>query len=260
MKNLTIILILINSNLCFAQNEKPNRLSRFDMVLQGNIESNEGTVILNDGKELTGLLAYNDKTGILKFERGNDSRSLTARNVMAFEVYDPNFDDNRMFYSLQKEDPETGAIRPFFFELIKDFKSFAVLVRKEPVNIKDKTDWNPLSNNNLNSNPNANNPNSYSGLGSRGKTVIEQVETFYLLSPQGSPEPYFSRIVSNNAEKNLFVKDQKVKEKFVSKDLLKEYVGSNFEKLQAYADENRLSFKEKSDFLKILEYYETLLD
>ncbi len=238
-----------------SQKQKEERLSKYDMVLQGNIESNEGSIILSDGKELIGLVAYNDKTGILKFERGNDSRSLTARNILGFEGYDPDFDGNRIFYSLQTSDPDNGTMRPFFFELIKDFKSFAVLTRKEPVDFKQKKDWNPISRNNLLSGN-----NQADGYGNKTKLVIQQIETFYLLKPQEDPQPYFSIIVENTDKKPLLFNDQKTKEKFVDRDLFKEYAGPLFEKVKIYADENRLSFKEKSDFLKILEYYETLLN
>ena len=238
-----------------SQVQKEERLSKYDMVLQGNIESNEGLIILNDGKELIGLVAYNDKTGILKFERGNDSRSLTARNVLGFEVYDPDFDGNRIFYSLQSVDLENDTMRPFFFELIKDFKSFAVLSRKAPIDFKQKTDWNPISGNNLLSGT-----NQGDGYGNKTKLVVQQIETFYLLWPQEDPKPYFFIIVENSDKKSLLFNDQKTIERFVDKDLFQEYAGPLFEKVKTYARENHLSFKEKSDFLKILEYYETLID
>jgi hypothetical protein len=253
MKSALLLLLCLLGTLCIAQKKSEGRLTRFDMVLQGNIESNEGTIILNDGKELIGLVAYNDKTGILKYESGNDSRSLTARNVMAFEVYDPDFDGNRMFYVFPKEDQKTGTIRPFFFELIKDFKTFAVLIRKEPVDLKEKKDLNPLSTKNLF-------PGSTSDYENRGKVVIQQIETFYLLKPGEDPMAYFSIIVENNLRKPLLFNDKKVKEKYIEKDLLKEFMGSLFENVETYAKDNNLSFKDKPDFLKILEFYETLID
>jgi hypothetical protein len=230
-----------------AQKTKKELLSRYDVVLQGAIESNEGSIILNDGKELAGLIAYNDKTGILKYENGNDSRSLTARNVLAFEVYDPIFDGNRIFYSIEYFDPVHELKRPMFFELIHDFKDFAVLTKKDPLNAREKKSWPATQSDNV-------------FIREQQKVVLEQVETFYFLRPKEEPTPYFSVTVSNNVGSALF-QNRKVKEKFVDRDVFEDYIGpSAYEKLRTYTTENGLSFKEKSDFLKILDYYQTLID
>jgi hypothetical protein len=225
------------------------------MVLQDDIKKNKGSIILNDGREIKGLVAYNDATGILKFDDGNESKTLTSRSVLGFEVYDPSFEGNRIFYTLHKEDPENGSMQPFFFELLKDFKEFAVLSRKEPLNVKKEKDWLPMGN--------KSSPDNYQKKTIYDKKIIvvQQVETFYLLKPQSDPEPYFSITTQNTDGKVVLVDIQRrTKEKFTDRDLFAEYLGSSFDQVEAYAKENNLSFKNKSDFLKILSYYETLID
>ena len=89
----------------------------------------------NDGSEAKGLLKYNDKNGLLSYENGSDSRTFTARNVVGFEFFDEGMRKQRIFYSFPYEDSQNNIKRPLFFEVIKEFESFAVLSKVDPLEI-----------------------------------------------------------------------------------------------------------------------------
>ncbi len=225
--------------------KEPGRISKFDALLSTEIAVNEGSIIMNDGSQLKGLVGYNEKSGILKFEGGKGSKLLTARQVISFEVFDPGFNGVRNFYVFQREDPQNGAMGPHFFELLGDFGSFAVLSAHDPLKIlKSTTTTTNEPDNSLNT--------------SLPDNSVEQVETIYLLKPGENPEAYFSLIIRSKERKPWFSDGVRSKKKYKDKDLLEDYMGELFPKVRAYAKENELSLKEKSDFLKILEYYQTL--
>src|SRR5690349_15417124 len=80
----------------------------------------QGTVVLNTGEEIQGLLKYNDKVDILSFEKGRDSRSFTARSVKTFSFYDEIQQTQRSFVSIPVEDTRNNVKRPLFFEVVME--------------------------------------------------------------------------------------------------------------------------------------------
>ncbi|MDZ4715398.1 MAG: hypothetical protein SH819_08005 [Cytophagales bacterium] len=61
-----------------------------DILQQAFVSSAEwgaGSIILINGKELNGLVKYNDVQGIVSFDGGNQSKSFTARNILGFELF-----------------------------------------------------------------------------------------------------------------------------------------------------------------------------
>src|SRR5689334_22568635 len=98
----------------------------------------DGSILLNDGSELKGLLRYDDKNSIVNFQDGDNARSFTARSVAGFEFSDAISNKQRIFYSLEYEDPLNNAVQPLFFELLRDFQTFAIISKIDPVAVSEK--------------------------------------------------------------------------------------------------------------------------
>jgi hypothetical protein len=222
-----------------------------ESILPVSLEWSEGSIMLNDGTELKGLLRYNDKNGLLSYESGNDAKSLTARNVAGFEFFDEDIQKQRVFYAFPYEDSQNNIKRPLFFEVIKEFGSFVVLSKVDPIDIEQKSV----------STPGAFNPTTNTiarGTNFGTSTEISQTETIYIMDAKSNIQPYI-KIVEKEVD-GVFYNTSKTKTKMVDDDLLAEHIGSEMrKKLTAYAKENKLSFKRKGDLIKILNYYSELI-
>jgi hypothetical protein len=212
-----------------------------------NFEWCEGSIMLNDGTELKGLVKYNSRNGILSYEDGQESKVFTPLRVAGFEFFDERFQKQRIFYTFKYEDSETNVERPLFFEFLKDYKNFAVLSKLDRIDIGEKS----YTTRGLGPN------GTYSGY-SINRTEISQSETIYLMKNTGEIKPYFKVTVIEDGARDLFTqKDAKTMNKMIDRDLLEEYMDpSEYQKLVAYAKTHNLSFKRKDDFLNILCYYE----
>jgi hypothetical protein len=204
---------------------------------------NEGKIIDNDGKERSGLVRYNDMEGVLQFRSGDEEKSFTARNVLSFSFNDSSQHKKRVFYSLEYEDPVNNAKRPLFFELLREYKSFSVLSKKDPVRFNQQ-DGSSLSSDNSMKNSN-------------GVIRAQQVETIYFMNTRGVIEPYLEMEIQQT--NGIFRERVKNTRKVVDDDLPKKYFGEkNYLKIKSFAKENDLKMKRRNDFLKILDYYKTI--
>jgi hypothetical protein len=232
-------LFSLSLSVCFAQ----IGAKKYEELATDN-EWNEGSILLNDGKELKGLVRFEDRLGIVNYINGDDSRSFTPRRVAAFEFFDPLIAKQRIYYSLEYEDPANNSKQPLFFEVLKDFKSFAVMSKVDPVKVEDRTTTTPGF-------------STANGIPTGGQittTVISQTETIFFLSENGDIEPYIQvirKVVNRERKKNKFV-DREVIEKYFTADEL--------ESMRKFAEEKDLDFRVKDDFITILDYAITLRD
>lgn len=212
----------------------------------------EGNVLLANGEELKGLVRYNDQKAILDYQNGQDSMTYTEKNVLSFDFFDKRTLTQRKYYALEYNDPQNDMKRPMFFEVLREYKTFAVLLRVNPLEVKQKK-------------KSSSNPFTYdysAGPSRQMRLDVKQVETVYLMNESGDIDPYFEVSFTDQdhfAMSIVNAKDTKVKNSMIDKDLLVEYVTQPvYDKLVVYANEKNLKFKKKEDFLKILEYYDTL--
>jgi len=239
MKLAITILFSLTTLLLTAQEKKKLR----DEIFSESIPWHEGSMMLSDGTELKGLLKYNDKTGILNYQNGNDSRSLLPRSLVAFEYYDEAIARQRVFYSLEEKDPEAEVKRFYIFEVMKEFRDFAVLSKSERLEIRQKQNpgW-----------VDANNVTTQSV-----RIEYEQTETIYFMTREGKLQPYL-QIVEKDIDDGWF-DWSRTKNKFVKEEAFAEFTGSAWQKLVEFASEKKLSFKRKKDILQVLAYYETIV-
>jgi hypothetical protein len=235
-----VAVVMLLATFGFAQTQTEEGKAQVDALW------NEGSIMTSDGKELIGLIRYNDKTGLLSFESGATSRSFTARSVVAFEFFDELVKKQRLFYSLPVKD-ENGIERPFFLEAIMEFKSFAVLSKIDPINIDHRAAGGPSGY--TPATGYYGQPQSYGTI-----VTVSQVETIYLMDANSNIKPYV-RITESEIDGVLYDRT-KTKNKMLDDELLEQFVGKETNsKLIAYAKKNDLSFKEKKDLMKIFEHY-----
>src|SRR5688572_7704088 len=83
---------------CISQKKKKEDARELIAGLKS--EWSDGSVMLKDGKELQGVLRYNETTGVLSVDAEGTTRSLSARSSLGFEYYDAIAQKQRVFYSL----------------------------------------------------------------------------------------------------------------------------------------------------------------
>src|SRR5688572_16497841 len=168
--NWYVIAIIVIS--LFAATDAFSQDALIESALPLSIEWSSGSIMTNDGSELKGLLKFNDKNGILSYQNGGDTRAFTARNVAGFEFFDEGVKKQRVFYSFAYEDSQNNIKRPLFFEVIKEFETFAVLSKVDPLEVDHKSV----------SSPAGIDPGSYTvARGQNWGTITEmsQTETIY---------------------------------------------------------------------------------
>lgn len=209
----------------------------------------QGSILLNNGKELEGLIKYNDKNDIVCFERGRDSRSFTARTVKAFEFFDEIEKKQRVFYAVPVEDTRHNVKRPLFFEVLMDLKNFAVLSKISPIKFEKREYTTPAI------------FNPATGSFSAGRyygypSTVSHTETLFVLSKNGLIKPYL-QIIEKDVD-GMFYDRSISKNIILDNDALKINTSPYYNKLQSFAKQNDLSFDHKNDLIAILKYYEQL--
>jgi hypothetical protein len=217
-------------------------------VRPDNVDMGEGSLVMNDGTELKGVIRYNDtEGGVVSFDGGNRSGSWTPRSVAGFEFFDEVKKRQRVFFTLDFDDDKTGK-RPTFFEIIKDFKSFAVLAKMDPIDIKKSNG----------SAAGFGNGNIAITVGTKGKIKVKQTETIYFMDANGAPQAYM-KVIRKMVDRELYDRT-KFKNKLVDEDLIKKYLKEpSYAQMVKYADDNELDLGVKDDFIKALDYYEQLI-
>jgi hypothetical protein len=208
-------------------------------------EWSEGSVILNDGKQLTGLLRYDDRNGILAFENNGEARSFNPRSIVGFEFSDQALDRQRVFYTIEYEDDKNSTKQPFFFEVLKDFQTFAVISRADRVDVMQ----NPKKIKLYGLTPHL----GFDPTNLRRQVTAEQLEMIYFMDEQGNIEPYAQ--VIRIIKKRLLLDTKREESKLIDGKLVAKYFSKEEkESMEKFAVANNLDFRYKEDLMKILDF------
>jgi hypothetical protein len=199
---------------------------------------------LLDGQKLSGQVSFNDNEGIVAFRKNEEEvKYFNSKSIAGFEFRDPTRLLHRYFV-MEYTDPNIGIAKFSFFEVLKEFKSFAVLAKIDPVGADIQRPMGIPTNKALSSK-------------SRNNVVATQVETVYFMSEDGDVQPYLE-IIEKETEK-LLVDYNRTRNRFVNGDLFELYTRPFYKDLVDYAKANELTFRRKSDLVAILDRYEYLL-
>ena len=221
-----------------------------EALLVDSEEWYQGSIMTSTGEELKGVLRYNDRTGVLSLDNGTETKVFTPRSVTAFEFFDESVQRQRVFYTFDDEDADNNVIRPSFFELVRDFKTFSVWIKTDRLERDSKKLVRPQTR------------TWYQTVLVDVDPGVEfsQVQTIYLMDDKMKLRPYIKVTNSEIVGRNWLHDSKSTRTKTLDRDLLEEYVTTPvYEKLVAYARENKLKFHRTDDFFRILDYYAELI-
>lgn len=234
---LTTTLIILSSAVALAQLKKSK-------ILKVDMNFYPGKITLIDGSKLEGEVNFNDNDGIVAFRSDDEVNYYNSKNITGFEFIDPNTQRNRFYFVMEYNDPRVGIPKFCFFEVLKEFKSFAVLAKIDPIAADVQRPMGIPTNKAMSSKSNNN-------------MVATQVETIYFMSEDGNLEPYIE-IIEKETEKSL-VDYNRTRYRFLDEDLFERYTRPFYKELVEYAEAKYLTFKKKSDVIALLDHYQHLL-
>lgn len=218
--------------------------TRKSMIIRYDTTARPGKVVLTDGEEITGNIIFNDNDGIVIVRLDdNETKSFNARRLTSFQFYANNLGRLRSFYCMEFPNPETGIKNVEFFEVLKEFDAFAVLSKID--RLKTVTPFNLAG------------KRKPKVATDRKDLKIVQTETVYFVSSDGQFNPYLKiEILETDGD---IVDGHGKKKRIIEADLFEKYTTEHFAELNSYARQNKLSFKDKEDIVKILDEYERLI-
>ena len=201
----------------------------------------DGSILLNSGSELKGLVRYNDRTGVVAYESGTTSKSFTARTITGFEFFDHVQSRQRFFYSLLYQDGNDMEAK-VFFEVLRQYKEFAIIGKTDPIDVK-KRDASKTY-------------NAFNGttMSKNAKITVTQTHTLYFLGDENKIQPYL-QVIHKMVDKVMFDRDR-YKNKILDKEILEQQLGGKLSAVEKYAKEQKLELDEEEDFLKIMDYWD----
>jgi hypothetical protein len=247
-KAAVVITVTLMSNLStgFSQDvrlndkeeEKKLTLERLDGEREnieetGSLVSGMGVVRFVDGDSLKCEISY-----LNTFKIKVNGKLYSPKVVDSFSLYDFINSKKRSFHTLEFDDERSGVKDFYFFEVLFEFNSFAILEKTDP---PETFRYDPAHNSPL-----------LKSDGRRPKKV--SYDRIYVLDGSGNPEVYLET-------RHLLpagLRDD-VQSRVIKNDLLLTHLGPHLNDLERYAGENKLSFEQKEDFLKIMQHYKMLV-
>lgn len=197
---------------------------------------NSGEIALHDGTKMKGQVRFNEVSKIVSFKENTkslDSKSFKEGKVFSLLLID-SLGKKRSFYSFPFEK------EILLFEVLKEFKEWAVLARKGMVDaIEGKNDmistpYGPAKNN---------------------RTLLAQEENIFAIDNEGHIEKFQTTL---QLEKDGVFDYSRDKSK-IDKKILKKFMRVNFDEVENFATQNKLNLKKRDDLIVVLDYYETLV-
>lgn len=197
--------------------------------------------LMKDEIVFKGLIQHNDKLGLIKFKKPGDGDkeilTVSPKNILLMKYYDGEKSADRKFASFNYRFDETGEEGYQLFEVLYEFKHFAVLSKTFRVKPFVETYSNQL------------------GAVYYQKVGHEQRESIFFVKENGEIEVYFSWVESDIEKFEWFPKKTKP---YVNKKLLSEYTGKYWNDMKKFIKKNKLKEKNKEGILKTMDYYSTL--
>jgi hypothetical protein len=247
MKNTSLVAVgLLISCIAFGQTNDEIKSLQYDT------SQYSGLVVLPDKTKLKGYLVFNDNEGIVTLTNNAGQRSFNAKNIQSFEYYDLERQAKKSFYALEFYDTEARMPAVDFFEVLKEFESFAVLVRVHRLEAATKasaTFGNPLT-------PGIG--RSFVQTNNEPTRNIFQSRTVYFVDKDGNFQPY-SRVTVRENPDDLILRNTKNSD-ILNGGLIEKYTNLHYAHLKKFAKAHKLKFNREDDLLAILNEYETVRD
>lgn len=192
----------------------------------------EGKIVLVEGDTLRGLVKYDLPQNLVQYSMADKRiEAFSARKVLFFEIFDASVRRYRQFFALPYVGGNSGADykTPVFFELLTE--GALTLLSREGLETRMYS-GSPYYSGYY--------PYSYGGgvynPNRLGNTITVLVYTYYLLDENGN----ITEFTGNKA------------------DLL-QLMGRKSEEVEKYMKANKLRYEDRSDFVRIVAYYNSLM-
>lgn len=198
----------------------------------------QGNILLKDNSELSGLIQYNDKLGLIKLRQNpeDEEKTFMMTNVLLMDFFDSRKAKHRKFASLDVKSDEIGWKGKIFFEIIMELKEFALLSKLDPVNVavRNRSNQNQIA---------------YAKVG------YEQFERICLVGQGGSVEVL---LVVNDFEKDKSTPFAGRTQPYFNKEVMERAMGLNWQQVNLFVKENKLNLNKRDDLIKAFDYYSIL--
>lgn len=200
-----------------------------------NTKWSRGSIVFDDNSSQHGLIQFNDKLGMIKFRKTADSdeESFVETSVIAMEFYDEDFSGWRNFAVFNVNEEQTGRQHALLFEVLMEFRKFALVARVERVNIGTRTRYDP-----------------FFGKAYTARVGYEQFESLCLVNDEG-----FAAVVLrvSEFERNKLAMASKLKP-LLDKRSIEKYLGDDWDQFRALVKSHQLNLRKRDDFIRAFEY------
>lgn len=194
-----------------------------------------GAIVFDDNSTRKGLVQFNDKLGMIKFRKTPDSAedSFVETSVVAMQLFDEDTGTWRHFALFNVDDAQSGKRRALLFEVLMEFRKFALLTRVERVNVGVRTRYDAT----------LRTPYTV-------KVGYEQFENLCLVDEDGNATVVLS---VSEFERNKLSMASKLKP-YLDKRALEKYLGDDWDQFLVLVKNNKLNLKRRDDFIRAFEY------
>ncbi len=201
-----------------------------------------GSIVRNDGTTRKGLIQFNDKLGVILFKQNPEDpeESFAETSISVLEFFDDNADRLRRFATFNLKEEETGRQLARLFEIVMEFRDFALLSRIETANMALRERQVGVVD-----------PTSPTRRTTTVKVGYEQFERFYLVNEAGILAEVL--VVSELEKDKLEIFARRTKPD-LDKKTIKSYLKDDYDRFNTLVKENNLNLKKKADFILAFEY------
>jgi len=213
----------------------------------------KGEITLGDESMLSGAIQYTNGDVALFFKENiddEDKKMIYTSDILSLEYYDESLGITRTYHSMAFPNMQTGEEEIGFYEVLKQYATFAVLERMGNLKVvKGRAERSIPTYTNI---PFATAISVFSSRSVKSKT-----QDIFFLSESGDFEKYISVLFKKVAAKIYGYKYEDVK--FINPSLFPKYLGTHWPEVNQYLKEQRIKLDRRETIIQALNYYDKLL-
>ena len=207
----------------------------------------DGHIVLKDNSSYRGKVYYNTNFGTIQYKPDNESEIITFQEnrILSLNYFEEETNRSRNYHAFTYIDTLADREYESLFEIIKDFKTFAVLSRSSKASMFLPANYNSY-----------NVVGMFKDFGVTQDKMFIQVEGIFFIDSRNKLELYM--LIRNTDFDGVLNDYSKTKSKIIERSILKEYTKKFWNNIEQYIKQNKLKPQNKNDLLQILDYYEEL--
>lgn len=200
----------------------------------------KGIITLTSGNKLTGEISYNDVEDMIAYRTSarSELKIFHRADVLALS-YELSSGVKRNYYSLDLSDRKTNNEDAGFFEMMKEYRDFAV-VSKMTFTFQERTVMPPSA-----------------GFTKAQKGFLRRSEDIFFLDKNGKLDPYLH--IEHGYIDDDFSDPGRKDGKVIDRTLFAKYLESYWPEIERYVNSNRIKLTSRESILYALHLYDELL-